>query len=71
MKILVILSWVCSVTNVASTALLQQEMLKEMFAELEDKSYGEQEVIKKKWTAQQKDLYERYQVTVHIIMAHA
>jgi hypothetical protein len=32
-----------------------------MFKQLEDKSYGEQEVIKKKWTAQQKDLYERYQ----------
>eukprot|EP00041_Stephanoeca_diplocostata_P034062 m.1142438 g.1142438 ORF g.1142438 m.1142438 type:complete len:395 (+) comp24455_c0_seq4:224-1408(+) len=38
----------------------QQEMLKEMFEQLEDKSYGEQQAIIKKFTPQQKDLFDRY-----------
>eukprot|EP00035_Acanthoeca_spectabilis_P012470 m.222468 g.222468 ORF g.222468 m.222468 type:complete len:204 (+) comp15625_c0_seq3:35-646(+) len=47
--------------NAKLTPEQQQEMLKDLYKQLEDKSFGEQEAIKKKWTAQQKDLFTRYE----------
>jgi hypothetical protein len=46
--------------NARLTPEQQQEMLKELYARLEGKTYGEQEALIKKFTTQEKDLFDRY-----------
>lgn len=46
--------------NARLTPEQQQEKLKELYARLEGKTYGEQEALINKFTTQEKDLFDRY-----------
>lgn len=46
--------------NARLTPERQQELLKELYSRLEGKNYGEQEELIKKFTTQEKDLWDRY-----------